>query len=77
MDLLKKVGLDVQNTSNLMPEAISIPWQLAHVPKKLHDQTIYQDEGYLSIAKLDRITGNDIDELIRILHRHGGYADLI
>ncbi|MEZ9699274.1 ATPase, T2SS/T4P/T4SS family [Vibrio sp. 10N.261.46.E12] len=76
-DLLNAFEIKVPNTDQLKPKLEPVPWFLLNVPKHFHKEPLYHDPDYIEFCKSERFAKGDIDKLIIILQKYGGYADLI
>lgn len=76
-DLLNTFDINIPNTEQLKPKADPVPWQLMNVPKHFHKEAIYHDQDYIDFCKKERFGKGDIDKLITVLQKFGGYSDLI
>lgn len=50
---------------------------LEHVQTEFKKESLFHDPEYVAMCKRDRLEGKDIDNLLTILERHGGFSDVV
>ncbi len=75
--ILDSIKLDVPTTTHLVPEIAPVAPHLERIPAMFRHESIYHDEEYIELSKKTKLSGADFELLIRLLHRHGGFSDLL